>query len=86
MATEKIAFLLALLSFIALLSKLSLLTTRGRAMSDKPAARWSELDITDLRLGLRGHMSVSDIAGYLLRSEEDVREKARELGLGLNFT
>jgi len=55
-------------------------------MSDKPAARWSELDITDLRLGLRGHMSVSDIAGYLLRSEEDVREKARELGLGLNFT
>ena len=84
MATEKIAFLLALLSFIALLSKPSLLTTRGRAMSDKPAARWSELDISDLRMGFRDNMSVSDIADYLLRTEEDVRAKARELGIRLN--
>jgi len=85
MATEKIALLLALLSSIAFLSARSLRNTHGQAMSDKTAAvRWSELDISDLRMGFRDNMSVSDIADYLLRTEEDVRAKARELGIRLN--
>lgn len=85
MGAEKIALLVSLLSFIAFLSGRSLRIAKGKAMPDKAATlSWSELDISDLRLGFRDNMSVSDIAGYLLRTEEDVREKARELGIRLN--
>ena len=55
-------------------------------MADKMAARWSQLDVSGLRSGFRDNMSVSDIAGYLFRTEEDVSEKARELGLSLRVT
>jgi hypothetical protein len=86
-ATEKIALLLALLFFIAFLSERSLRNIHGQPMSDKTAAAgWSELDISGLRMSFRDNMSVSDIADYLLRTKEEVKEKARELGIRLNVT
>ncbi len=55
-------------------------------MVDNTAVRWSQLDISGLRSGFQDNMSVSDIAGYLFRTEEDVKQKARELGIRLRVT
>ena len=52
-------------------------------MQDRSPPKWTELDIADLRLGFRENLSVSDIAGELLRTEADVVAKARELGINL---
>ncbi len=79
---EKMILLLALLAFIVIASRLSRRTARGRAMTGQAAdPRWSAIDISGLRQGFRDQLSVSDIAGYLLRTEEDIRQKARELGI-----
>jgi hypothetical protein len=48
-----------------------------------PSRRWSELDLSDLRQGFRENLSVADIAGYLLRTEEEVRQKTQQLGMKL---
>jgi hypothetical protein len=45
--------------------------------------RWSELDLSDLMQGFRENLSVADIAGCLLRTEEEVRQKAQQLGMKL---
>lgn len=45
--------------------------------------QWSELDLSDLRQGFRENLSVTDIAGYLLRTEEEVLKKTQELGMKL---
>jgi hypothetical protein len=82
-AAEKIALLLVLFSFIAFLSGRSLRSTGRQSMSHELTARWSELDISGLRSGFRDNMSLSDIAAYLFRTEEDVSQKARELGISL---
>jgi hypothetical protein len=43
------------------------------------------LDVLGLRDGFRKNLSVSDIAGELLRTEADVAGKALELGLRLRI-
>jgi hypothetical protein len=84
MSIEKIVLLLALISFIALASKLSLRIVRRPAMrAGTVATEWSELSISELRQAFRDNMTVPDIAGLLLRTEDEVRKKARELGISL---
>ena len=82
---EKMALLLALIAFIAIASLLSRRTVKERAMPGKAVLpQWSEIDIGGLRQGFRDDLSVSDIAGYLLRTEDDIRQKAQELGIKLS--
>jgi hypothetical protein len=52
---------------------------------DRHRPKWTELDVADLRLGFRNNLSVSDIAGELLRTEVDVLAKAQELGINLRI-
>jgi hypothetical protein len=53
-------------------------------MQTKVTSRpWSELDLSDLMQGFRENLSVADIAGYLLRTEEEVRQKTQQLGMKL---
>jgi hypothetical protein len=39
------------------------------------------MDLADLRQGLRVGTSIEDMAHFLLRDVEEIREKAQELGL-----
>jgi hypothetical protein len=41
---------------------------------------WSEMDLADLKNSLAYGRSVKDIADFLCRSEDEVREKIAELG------
>jgi hypothetical protein len=41
---------------------------------------WSEMDLTDLKNALAFGRSLEDIADFLCRSEQEVREKIAELG------
>jgi hypothetical protein len=43
------------------------------------------LDVIGLREGFRENLSVSDIAGQLLRTDADVASKASELGIRLRI-
>ena len=52
-------------------------------MADSTQPKWTELDIVGLREGFRENLSVSDIAGQLLRTEADVAQKALQLGIKL---
>jgi hypothetical protein len=47
------------------------------------APAWSEIDLGDLKQGFRENLSAADIAGYLLRTEEEVQQKAQDLGMKL---
>ena len=49
------------------------------ASNDRP--KWTALDVSGLRDGFRENLSISDIAGQLLRTEADVADKALELGI-----
>jgi hypothetical protein len=51
------------------------------AVSKQP--NWTKLDVAGLRDGFRENLSLSDIADQLLRTQADVAEKARELGIKL---
>jgi hypothetical protein len=42
---------------------------------------WSKIDLSDLRHCVARGDTIAEIAAFLLRTESDVREKARELGL-----
>jgi hypothetical protein len=44
---------------------------------------WSKIDLLDLRHCAARGDTIAEIAAFLLRTEADVREKARELGLVL---
>jgi hypothetical protein len=81
---EKMILVVALLSLIVVASKFWLQTDRRRMTNKSAPPAWSELDIRDLRRGFRDNMPVADIAGCLLRTEEDVRCKAQDLGIALN--
>ena len=47
---------------------------------------WTELDIIGLREGFRENLSLSDIAGQLLRTDDDVADKAHELEIQLRIS
>ena len=42
---------------------------------------WSELDIADLTHSLAYGNTIADAASFLCRDEDEVRQKAKELGL-----
>ena len=44
---------------------------------------WSEMDLLDLGNAVATGQSVAEIADFLCRTRQDVREKARELGIVL---
>ncbi len=48
-----------------------------------PHARWTQTDITTLRERLSSGISLSDLAGLLGRSNEDVQHMMTRLRLGL---
>ena len=48
------------------------------ANSDEP---WSEMDISDLTNELARGQTMAQTASFLCRDEDEVRQKARELGL-----
>jgi hypothetical protein len=50
------------------------------------AAARSELDVSNLRRNFRDGTPVCDIAGFLLRTEDDVQGKARDLGIALGVS
>jgi hypothetical protein len=54
-------------------------------MANSNQPQWTELDVMGLREGFRDNLSVSDIAGELLRTEADVADKALELGIRLRI-
>ena len=43
---------------------------------------WSEMDIDDLTNEIAHGRTVAEIASFLCRDEDEVREKIKELGLG----
>ena len=44
-----------------------------------PSVSWLESDLLFLGLSLQNRMPMAEIAGFLARNEDEVREKAREL-------
>ena len=48
------------------------------ANSDEP---WSEMDISDLTNEIANGRTMAEIASFLCRDEEEVRQRAKELGL-----
>jgi hypothetical protein len=44
-----------------------------------PGGRWTSADLFFLRDSLRHGMSVLEVAGFLRRTEDEVRQKAKEL-------
>ena len=50
---------------------------------DSVGQRWTSADLLFLMDALKRGMSFSEVAGFLRRAEDEVREKARELNLGL---
>jgi hypothetical protein len=56
-----------------------------RVLSDAPphlpGGRWTSADLFFLRDSLRHGMSVVEVAGFLRRTEHEVRQKAKELKL-----
>jgi hypothetical protein len=60
---------------------------RGEKMTNKVVPPiWSELDVSNLARGFREGTPVCDIAGFLLRTEDDVRGKARDLGIAFGVS
>ena len=50
-------------------------------MDANSGAPWSKMDISDLRNEIAHGRTVAQIASFLCRDEEEVREKMKELGL-----
>jgi hypothetical protein len=46
-----------------------------------PTTSWRRQDLFFLANSLRSGRSLAEVAGFLLRSEDEVREKAEELGI-----
>ena len=44
---------------------------------------WSHVDIADLQSQAAFGNTVAEIAGFLMRTEAEVREKAKELGMSI---
>ena len=42
---------------------------------------WSDMDVTDLTIGLEHGDTISEVAAFLMRGEDEVRAKMDELGL-----
>ena len=47
---------------------------------------WSDMDLLDLRLCAEAEDTLEDAAKIICRTQQEVREKAAELGLDLRFS
>src|SRR4029079_12918166 len=54
---------------------------RGMNMDANSGAPWSEMDIIDLTRSFDSGETFARTAGFLCRDEDEVRQKARQLGL-----
>ena len=52
-----------------------------KPMNANSGEPWSELDIADLTHSLAYGNTIADAASFLCRDEDEVRQKAKELGL-----
>jgi hypothetical protein len=43
---------------------------------------WSDVDVFDIRWQVKRKVPVDEIAEFMCRTEKEIRDKARELGLG----
>ena len=50
-------------------------------MDANSGEQWSEADISDLKNELAHGRTVAETASFLCRDEDEVRQKAKELGL-----
>jgi hypothetical protein len=50
-------------------------------MDANSSKRWSKMDVEDLRASLDFGNTIADAASMLCRDEDEVRQKAKELGL-----
>lgn len=81
---EKIILLVGLIAWVVVASALAVRKDR-LAMKRSGRPIWTELDIIGLREGFRENLSLADIAGELLRTDDDVADKAQELGIQLRI-
>jgi hypothetical protein len=50
-------------------------------MDANSGAPWSRMDVSDLRNEIAHGRTITQIASFLCRNEDEVREKIKELGL-----
>jgi hypothetical protein len=50
-------------------------------MANSGERQWSELELFDLRRALRRGDTIEEVAAFLKRENDEVRHKAREMGL-----
>jgi hypothetical protein len=81
-AMEKMILLVALIAWLLAASAFAARKDK-LAMARSAQPKWTELDLIGLREGFRENLPLSDIAGQLLRTEDEVADKARELGIKL---
>jgi hypothetical protein len=53
--------------------------TDKRIRIPSPTQRWLKSDLLFLKLSLESGMDLAEVAGFLARTEDEVREKAKEL-------
>ena len=80
---EKMFLLVALVTFLVVVSKVWPRTRKQTMAYNIDHPGWSELDIRGLKQGFRDNVPAIDLAGQLLRTEEEIKQKALELGLKL---
>ena len=56
------------------------------AQMDAAGEPWSEMDISDLTNDIAHGRTMAETASFLCRDEEEVRQKAKELGFGRTAT
>jgi hypothetical protein len=59
----------------------SMRPTDKRIRLPSPTQQWLKSDLLFLKLSLESGMGLVEVAGFLARSEKEVREKAKEVGL-----
>ena len=57
------------------------LAERRRVMNANSGEPWSEMDLWELKISMKYRRSFAEVAGFLYRDEEEVRDMAKALGL-----
>jgi hypothetical protein len=57
------------------------LAQRRRVMNANSGEPWSEMDLWELKISMKYRRSFAEVAGFLYRDEEEVRDMAKALGL-----
>ena len=57
------------------------LAERRRVMNANSGEPWSEMDLWELKTSMKYRRSLAEVAGFLYREEEEVRDMTKALGL-----